>query len=259
MRITLLFCLVLLVGCSEETDPNDSILPDDIVLVDPLEGLPLDEAINKHIKSTLDITATEKYTYEIFRGDCDGDDSLDIVVAVNLLDRAMTKAIASGQLPKYAETGYMGHFNYIVYIDGFTRKFDPPRVIPSSPHAKLAINFEQIRTPNHMDFTVDYRIKDAGFRDYYTVMNGHPRQILQTPIFSGVGEKESEAFKVRYETGSYSMCKDIVVYKGSFENIVPESEFDIYEFNPDIVGTDQLERRWFFNEQDFKYYTQKAQ
>lgn len=259
MRITLLLCLATLMGCTENVEPDESILPDDIVVVDPLEGLPLEEAINKHIKTNLNITATEKYSYEIFKGDCDGDDSLDMIVAVNLLDRAMTQAIASGQLPKHAATGYMGHFNYIFYIDGFTRKFDSPKVIPSSPHAKLSISFEQIRTGSHMDFTVDYRIKDAGFRDYYTVLNGHPRQILQTPLFSGVGETESEAFKIRYETGSYSMTKDIVVYKGSFENIVPKSEFEIYDFEPNIIGTDEIERRWFFNEQDFKYYTKKEQ
>ncbi len=257
MRILLFICLTILVGCSEELEPKESILPDDIVNIDPLEGLPLDEAINKHIKSTLNITDTEKYTYEVFKGDCDGDDSLDIIVTVNLLDRAINQAIASGQLPKRAESGYIGLFNYFFYVDGFTRKFDPPKVIPSSPHAKLVLNFEQFRTANHMDFTIDYRIKDAGFRGYFTVSNGHPIQILQTPIFTGVGEKESEAFKVRYETGSYSTSKDIVVYKGSFENIVPKSEFEIYNFSPEIIGTEELERRWFFNENDFKYYTKK--
>jgi hypothetical protein len=153
----------------------------------------------------------------------------------------------------------MGHFNYFIYVDGFTRKFDEPKVVPSSPHAKLVINFEQIRSANHMDFTVDYRIKDSGYRDYYSVFNGHPRHILQTPLFSGVGESTSEAFRIRYETGSYSSSKDIVVYEASFENIIPKDEFEVYSFIPKIVGTDKMIRRWFFNEPDFKYYTQKAQ
>ena len=259
MRLIWIACILLLSGCSEPDEYDTSILPKDNAKTDPLEGLPLNEAINSHIKSKLQTSPREKYTFEIFKGDCDGDDSLDMIITVNLLDRALTQAMASGQLPKHASTGYMGHFNYFIYVDGLTRKFDDPKVVPSSPHAKLLVKFEQIRSANHMDFTVDYRIKDSGYRDYYTVFNGHPVHILQTPLFSGIGESTSEAFRVRYETGSYSTSKDIVVYKGTFDNIVPTDEYEIYSFVPKIIGTDKQVRRWFFNERDFKYYTMKEQ
>jgi hypothetical protein len=182
-----------------------------------------------------------------------------MVIAVNLLDRALDAAINSGNAAKRAELGYMGNYNYFVYVDGYTRKFGAPKPIASSPHAKLVVEFEYIKTEKHKDFTVDYRIRDSGYRNFYTVANGNPIHILQVPIFDGIGKKESSASKIRFEPGTFSPSKDVVIYEGSFENKTFDDPMEIYTFQPTIVGTDKLVRRWFFSETAFKYYTEQDQ
>ncbi|MFT5778826.1 MAG: hypothetical protein ACI837_001782 [Crocinitomicaceae bacterium] len=248
----------MLIGCTEQVDSLDHHSKP-FVKKDPLAGLSLDDAIKRHLGATLSIPATEKYTYEIYRGDCNGDDSLDMVITVNLLDRALDAAINSGNTAKRAELGYMGNYNYFVYVDGFTRKFGAPKPIASSPHAKLVVNFDHIRTEKQKDFTIDYRIRDSGYRNFYTIVNGNPVHILQVPIFDGIGKTETSASKIRLEPGTLSTSKDVVVYEGSFENATFDDPMDIYTFEPKIVGTDKIVRRWFFSEAAFKYYTEKDQ
>ena len=199
----------------------------------------------------------EPIDYQIYQENLDGDDSLDAIITVNLLDRAVDEAISSGKVAKRAAIGYMGNYNYIIYRDGFTGEFSSAMAIASSPKAKLKVSFEHVRSETQKDILVDSRVLNAGYRDYFTVTNGHPLRVNQVKLFDGMGTKEAIAFVVNYEPGMISAAKDIVVYDGIFSNPTFAQTDDVYSFEPKVTKTDVIHERWFFNPDDMKYYLKK--
>ena len=259
MKYLWLLTLLVLVGCTqnEELDTQNDFT-DETELGDPFEGLSMTEAVELHIRRELSISMDEPIDYQIYQEDCDGDDSLDAVIVVNLLDRAVDEAIKSGKVAKKAALGYMGNYNFIIYRDGLTGKLSSAAAIASSPKAKLKVTFAHIRSEKRMDILVDYRILNAGYRNFFTVTNGHPLRINQVKLFDGIGTKEAVAYAVEYETGMISTSKNIVVYEGRFDNPTFASPDDVYEFEPTVVKTDVVHELWFFNPEDMKYYLKNA-
>jgi hypothetical protein len=250
--------LLVLVGCTpnEKLDtPND--FKDETELGDPFEGLSMKDAVELHIRRQLAISVDEPIDYQIYQEDCDGDDSLDAVITVNLLDRAIDEAIQSGKVAKKAAIGFMGNYNYIIYRDGFTGEFSSAQAIASSPKAKLKITFEYIRSENQKDILVDYRILNAAYRNFFTVTNAHPLRINQVKLFDGIGTKDAVVYALEYETGLISTSKDIVAYEGTFTNPTFTNPDDVYLFEPEVSKTQTVHERWFFNPQDRKYYLKK--
>lgn len=258
--IYFLFAASFLVACtSEETidETVDETTQTEQPVKDSGPKLSKEESLVRHIEASLEIPATEKYDYEIFKEDCNGDGQIDWVVTVNLLDRAINEAIESERVAKRAAMGYMGRYNYIVYVDGISESMTAPLVIPSSPHAALKVSFENITSDGKKDIMVDYRIRNSGFREFLSVVNNVPKRILQLKIFDGVGSVTPEAYHVEFAPGSFSLAKDIIVYKGTFENREFEDPLAVYDFTPEITSTNELERKWFYGEQMKKYFTQK--
>jgi hypothetical protein len=217
----------------------------------------LDELIVRHIEGTLSIPGTEKYDYKTFEADLNGDDSLDIIIAVNQLEKAINEAIEQGNTAKRAELGYIGNYNHVFYLDGKTKQISPPIAVPSSPHAQLKISFENIRSEAYKDILVDFRIRNSCFRRFFTILHKTPRQTFEQKLFDGLGDIKTEAFTIKYEKGSYSLAKDILIYRGTLENVTINRPLDVYQINPSIKETDELERRWFFNANTLKYFTMK--
>lgn len=216
-----------------------------------------DESIVRHIESVLEIPGTEDYDYAIYRDHLDGDDSVDIVVTVNLLQRAMDYAIERDIVQIKAEEGFMGNYNFIIYIDGATKTFATPLAVPSSPHAKLTLNFENIRSEAYKDIVIDYRIRNACFRRYFAITNGFAREMFDIKIFDGLGDVETEAYEIRYAPGTYSLAKDILVYKATLEDVTITDPKDVYSTNPEITPTGELERTWYYHGVQGKYFTQQ--
>lgn len=258
MKCFWILTLFVLAGCTQTEEP---VVPNEFVdetdLVDPFEGLSTKDAIELHIRRELAISVDEPIDYQIYRDHCDGDDSLDAVIAVNLLDRAVDEAIKSGKVAKKAAIGYMGNFNYIIYRDGLTGKLSSAMAIASSPKAKLKVTFENIRSTNQKDILVDYRILNAAFRNFFTVTNGHLIRINQVKLFDAIGDKDAVGYTLEYEPGLISNSKDIVAYKGTFENPTFASPDDVYTFEPEITKTSVVHEHWFFNPEDMKYYLKK--
>lgn len=215
----------------------------------------LEELIVRHIEGSLRIPRTEKYKFQTFEADLNGDDSLDIIITVNQLDKAINEAIENGKTAKQAELGYIGNFNHIFYMDGRSKHISGPIPVPSSPHAQLQISFENIRSVAYRDILVDFRIRNSCFRRFFTIHNNNLQQTFEQKLFDGLGSDANEAYTIKYEKGSYSLAKDIVIYKGSLEKVTIHNPMDVYQLNPSIQETDELERRWFFNDNTLKYYT----
>lgn len=250
--------LILLAGCTETEEPE---LPEDfepdVENVDPFEGLSKIETIEMHIRRELTISPDEPIDYQIYEANCDGDDSLDAVITVNLLERAVDDAIKSGNVAKNAALGYMGNYNYMIYRDGFSGNMSSARPIASSPKAKLKVTFENIRSDKQKDILVDHRVLNAAYRNFFTITNGNPLRVNQVKLFDGMGTKDAVGFAIEYEEGTISQVKDIKSYVGKFVNPTFASPDDVYTFEPEITKTSQLQEHWFFNPSDMKYYLKK--
>ena len=244
---------LVFVACKEATTDSDK----ETEKSDPTVQMTDEERLIRHIESNLQIPATENYSYKVYKEDLNGDDSLDYIVTVNRLNKAMEEAIQSGNVAKRAELGYIGNFNIIFYMDGAKKSISPPLPIPSSPHAELQVNFENIRSEAYKDITVDFRIRNSCFRRFYTVVRDLPMEVFEAKIYDGLGTPEAEAYTVKYGPGSYSLAKDILIYKGELDNVEISDPLEVYTLVPKIKETDILVRQWFFNGNQMQYYTKK--
>jgi len=248
--IAFLFTAITFFSCTEEEKVDEpTVLIENKVPVDLTKV-----EIVRHIEGQLKILGNEKYSYKIYEAQLNTDDSIDRIVTVNLLDRAINEAIESGRVAKRAEVGYIGNFNYIFYIDGMNKAITSPIAIPSSPQAELKINFENIISDANKDFTIDLRIKNSCFRRFYMIENSVPVQISETEIFTDYGTDNEKAYFIEYEPGTHSLAKNIVIYKGIAEEITFGNSDDIYSSEINIQPTKELVRRWYYSPQYQKYY-----
>lgn len=241
-------------SCSEP-EKKESNFFDEIKNKAP-EYKSIEEKIIRHIEGSLSIPGTEKYTYTIYKENLNGDDSLDYVITVNRLEFALQEAIESNNVAKRAEMGYMGNYNYYFYMDGLSKEISPAIAVPSSPYAELEVTFEHIKTEAYYDFMVDFRIRNSKFRRFYTVLKNLPQQTFEAKIFDRLGETNPEAFVIDYEPGSFSLAKNILVYKATLENVTINSVNDVYSINPKTTSTGKLDRKWYFSDPKNKYFTE---
>ena len=219
--------------------------------------LTLEQRIVRQIEASHEITATEKYSYKIYKEHLDNDDSLDFIITVNRLDYAKEKAIQGGKLAKRAETGFIGRYNSYIYMDGATKAFSSVIPVGSSPISELDVHFKNVRSESFKDFQVDFKISSGGFRRFFTIYNKKPRQTFEIMLYDGFGDKENTSIAVEYETGSYSLAKDILIYSGKMKNKKFNDPEAVYKTKPIIETSKTLERRWFYNENERKYFTRK--
>mgnify|MGYP003644039145 CR=1 FL=1 len=250
-QILFLFLSLLLFSCTQEIKDNPSDV-DKGVIIETIE-----QKIVHHIEANLQIPATEEYTYETYESHLDNDDSIDMVITVNLLDRAMKKAIAGNRLAKRAETGFSGRYNYFFIMDGASKEISVANPVSSSAKAKLTISFENIRTEAYKDIIIDYKLDNASFRRYLTIYDGILTETFEIMMYDGLGDMENHSIVTEYDQGSYSLAKDILIYSGELEKVKFDDPSKVYDFDPEIKKTDILERRWFYNDKQRKYFTKK--
>ncbi|HIP31244.1 MAG TPA: hypothetical protein EYG86_00635 [Crocinitomicaceae bacterium] len=248
--IALILSILLFACTSEPTQLTDE--PNKNPIVETLE-----QKIKHHIEASLQIPATEKYEYEKYEAHVNGDDSLDIIITVNRLGHALERAINSDRLAKRAETGFMGNYNFFFVMDGKTKEISPPILVPSSAKAKLQVRFENIRTEAYKDILIDFKLEHGAFRRFFTMYNGLPKEVFQIMLYDGLGDLENKAISIEYDQGSYSLAKDILIYVGKLEKVDFKDPSEVYSYDPKIENTKVLERRWFFNDNQRKYFTMK--
>lgn len=219
-----------------------------------VKEIPVDQKIRRHIQSDLNLTAADKYDMETYEEDLNGDDLPDLVITVNLLDRALNEANKSGKREKAAELGYMGYYNYVFFMDGLSEEISDGFVVPSSPLYKLKVDFVKVLGTSNMDFTIDYRVRNMQRRRFYTVRGGQPIEVCQAVIFDGLGTPNTEAYSIRFEKGTVNNFNDIVEYEAKLEDIIIPNLDSTYYYEPVITPTEMEVRRWHFSPSQYKYY-----
>lgn len=212
---------------------------------------------DRMVRAKLGIQANEKFELKIYRAQLDADGIEDAIITVNRLDFAMKEAMASPNAAKRAELGFMGNFNYFFFFDGKLDMLSPPLAIPSSPLLPLSVSFENISSPNYKDILIDFRIRNASYKDFYTVSNHTPRRIFQFKNFDGLGTNLTEAYHFEYGAGSYGIQKNIFVMEGKL-GALPAGA-DKNTFIPQIKPIEKIKYTFFYLESEAKYATKDSQ
>ncbi|MCH2231090.1 MAG: hypothetical protein MK105_12165 [Crocinitomicaceae bacterium] len=248
-----LLILLVIVSCAEDTSSESNITEPQKNKKSPT----VEQMFTRQAEAELGIPANENYTSSIYIEELNGDDSLDYIFTVNRLEYALNKAIEKGNIAQRAEMGYTGKYNYFFYMDGATKEISAAIPVASSPHSPLEVSFENVKTEAYKDILVDFRIRNSKFRKYLSVTRKIPFETFEMMVFDGLGTAEAKAFSFEYGRGSYSLSKDILIYKAYMENIEINDPMDIYKANPKIESTGELDRLWFFNDNQNKYFTKK--
>lgn len=224
----------------------------------PVKGKQSLEAYaNRMVRAALNIQANEKFELQIYRAQLDADGIEDAIVTVNRLDLAMKEAAASPNPAKRADLGFMGNFNYFFFFDGKLDMLSPPIAIPSSPLLPLSVSFENISSTQYKDILIDFRIRNASYKDFYTVSNHTPRRIFQFKNFDGLGTAVTEAYHFSYGAGSYGPQKNIFVMEAKLEALPAGA--DKNTFIPKITPIEKIKYTFFYLESHAKYATKDAQ
>lgn len=208
---------------------------------------------DRMVRAKLGIQANEKFELKIYRAQLDADGIEDAVITVNRLDFAMKEAMASPNPAKRAELGFMGNFNYFFFFDGKLDLLSPPIAIPSSPLLPLHVSFENISSTVFKDILIDFRIRNASYKDFYTVSNHTPRRIFQFKNFDGLGSSTTEAYHFEFGAGSYGPQKNIFVMEAQLEAL--PNGADKNTFVPQLKTLEKIKYTFFYLESEGKYAT----
>lgn len=237
-------------SCKDDTTENNTIED-----APEIEKGSLEEIIEQHIEGNLKIPGTEDYSFKIYKEHLDGDEKMDAIITVNRYEFAIDEAAKGNNTAKRAELGFMGNYNYIFYYDGGLDKISPQIAIPSTPQTELKVTFANVSSEAYKDIIIDFRVRNASYKDFYTVANHTPRRIFQWKNFDGLGDKVSEAYILKIEEGAVGLQKDILVMKANI--VQPTEKVDLYTFEPKLTESNELVHRFFYNDQMGKYVTLK--
>lgn len=215
--------------------------------------LPFDQRLKHYIEGKLSTRPNEDYRLKIYEEHLNDDGKMDMVITVNRLENAIKTAEEKHLVTKSATVGFFGNHNHMFYYSSITNKFMGPYTMSSTPQRQLTITFENISSENHKDIIVDFPIRNSQFRRIYLMMDDTPNYVFQWKQYDGWGTDKLEAYCFKYEKGTYSEIKDIVINRAVMKNIGKEDNYDTAE--QEITCTDQLVKRFFFNAPDRKYYT----
>lgn len=246
--ITICTTLLLTASCGESA--GDGTTPQ---ATKPEKKEAFDKRFVKEIESKLQIPRTEKYSYKVYKADINGDGIEDAIVTVNRLQHAEDKAIAAGNVAKAVEVGYVGPYNYFFYYDGAIDVISEAVQVPSSPGRELDVHFESITSRDKKDIVIDYRIRNSGWRSYYTSSGqGTLSLMFQWKWFDYIGEPTPEALNHVLEDNQRGLYKDISIYASEIDDYPGEVK-DHYKYAPKITKKGALMYRFFYDPQVLKY------
>ena len=225
--------------------------------VEPDEQLSMDELIDRKIQAELSIPATENYTKSIYKAQLNGDEFEDAIIVVNRKEHTLQTAIEKNNADYQKEVGYYGNYNFLFYYDGMTHTVTRKIAVPSNGLIPLKVEFANILTEGYKDFTVDVRIRESRYRNFYTVRNGVPALIFQCEIHNVDDAGNFTANHVKFDIGSHSLSKDIVLYNAEIKSKLPNDLNLEFEFITEPKGEEKL--RFFYYPAQQKYFIKKDQ
>lgn len=242
-----------IVSCDSDNSSKESVLENDqetIVYQTP------EQLAERHVEADLKIPGNEEYSMKLYSDFLNEDDSVDYIITVNRYNKAMDDAVASDKLAKFAEIGYTGRHNHFYFMDGRTKKISSVNSIASSPYAALDVSFEHITSGQYKDIIVDYHMMDSYFRNFYTIVQNVPDEILRGELFIGLGTKRQKAYAMEFLPGE-GEARDVVVYEATVGEYQIEKPEDIYTVNPERIKTDKVALHWKFNPSTYKFYIEQ--
>lgn len=253
----LLFCslLLLLFSCSSNEVEKDVF---DNPIIKDKKNMTFEERVKREIEAKLNIPVTEKYALEIKKTHLNRDEKEDAIISVNRLNFAINEASKKDSPAKRAELGYMGNYNHFFYYDGKLDKISIPMTIASSSKSPLKINFNNIQSDIYQDVSIDYKIRNSAFRNYYLIESGSLILVFQWKLYDQVGLDSYEANYIDFSEGSISLVKDILIYKGKIKNYSKSIE-NVYTYDPTIEKDGDLLYRFFYDPKTAKYMTKNVQ
>lgn len=245
-----LICLLLIVSsCDEET--TTSTENSETAISSRNESF--DARAKREIVTALNIPANEKYSIRIYREFLSSDTIEDAIITVNRMEYAINESIRNKREAKGAETGYTGNYNYIFYYDGALDKISNPIFAPSSPGRELDVEFKSIVSPARKDLILGYRIRNSGWKCYFSVFNDHEfRMIFQWKSFDFAGEDNPEALLHSFETNPNQVPKDIAIYTSEIDSYT-KNIGDMYQYIPSITKKKELKLKFFLDLSVMKY------
>ena len=252
-HLSLISCsvLVFLFSCGEpQTEEKD---PAEENVEQSKTENKFEDRVRREVEAKLGIPATENYHIEIKKGHLNADEHEDAVISVNRHQLAEEEA-SKDKTRK--ELGYMGNYNYFIYYDGKIDRVSIPMPIASSGKTPLKISFDNVQSEIYQDLIVEYRIRNSAFRNYYLIENGSLVLVFQWKLFDMVGTDNYEANYITYGTGSRSLAKDILIYKGKIKNYSTKIP-NIYTYDPEIEKNGEELYRFFYDPGTMKYMTKK--
>lgn len=215
--------------------------------------LSVEEQAKTHIMRALSIPANEKFTYTIYKEHLDGDDKIDAIITLNRFENAKSDAVKSPNPALYSKFGYMGYYNFIFYYDGELNLISPQIVVASNANVPIKVSFENVYSLAYKDAIVEYHVSNAGFREYFTIVNHTPKSYFKWKNFDGILKGKQEAFTFGYSDGTMGPLKDILIYKANFQQ--PSAGTDPNTYEPKLAASKELAYRFFYHTETDKYMT----
>ena len=169
------------------------------------------------------------------------------------MEYAIDEAIKKDRQAVTAEMGYTGNFNYIFYYDGGIDRISNAIFAPSSPGRELDVEFKSIVAPTRKDVVVGYRIRNSGWKSYFSVFGDHElRLVFQWKEFDQAGEDVPEALLHVFEDNPNQEAKDIAIYSSEIDSYT-KNIGDIYTYIPTITKKKELKFKFFLDPAVKKY------
>lgn len=253
-NLFLMIPITFLFACTNQEVETETEEPTKVVVNE--KNLSFEERAERHITGSLSIPATEKISIQYYKAHLNADNNEDAIIVVNRLEFAKAEVNKLPNAAYISKLGYMGNYNYFVLYDGAKDKFSVPIATPSSALTPLKVKFENIYSDIYSNLTIEYRMRNSAFKNFYFLENGILQKVFQTKIYDYIGTDKPEAFFIEYTKGSISAPKDMLVYEGVIKNYSADIK-DIYDYNPIIEKKKnaKLVLTWFYNPAIAAYMT----
>jgi len=254
MKFRIIFAIgFFAMGCQSEEKPSEK--PARTPSIAENSGNDLNSRAKRHVEAQLQIPVTEQYGLKIFKAHLDSDGKEDAIIAVNRLEHALEGAAKNPNSAKLAEIGFAGNHNIIFFYDGGLDQISPAITVPSSPYAPLEIEFAPITAPNYQDIMVTYRIRNSGFRAFYTVVNHNLIRFFQWTEFDEIGTPRAEGFAFQFTESRLQPRKNIQIYAAKIE--LADTVKNFFVARPKLLKTSNLLYEFFYLPAKQTYVTKK--